>query len=146
VLLLAARFGVLATLGVRRQGWPFASLTAFALSREGSVVLLLSDLAEHTRNVLADPRASLLVQDSSARADPQAGARVTLLGTIAPVAASDRPAARALYVARHPQAEDYFSLADFRLYALQVDEARQIAGFANAGWLTAKDLENALKA
>ena len=63
--------GVLATLSARRQGWPFASIAPYALTTAGEPLLLFSDLAEHTRNVRADPRSSLLVQDSSALDDPQ---------------------------------------------------------------------------
>ena len=86
-LLDSERNGVLATLSARRDGWPFASVAAYALTDAGEPLLLLSDLAEHTRNLRADPRASLLVQDQTSLADPQAGARVTLLGTVEAVAA-----------------------------------------------------------
>ena len=144
-LLLAERHGVLATLAVRRQGWPFASLTAYALSASCEPLLLLSDLAEHTRNLQADPRASLLVQDASlAREDPQAGARVTLLGTVARVTDRDVPGTQARYIERHPQAAEYFGLSDFRLYILHPTEARMIGGFADAGWLTGEELGRSL--
>src|SRR5437879_12351747 len=57
-LLAAERHAVLATLSASRDGWPFASVAPYALSADGEPLLLLSDLAEHTRNVRADPRAS----------------------------------------------------------------------------------------
>src|SRR5438270_12005687 len=87
-LLEQERSGVLATLSASRAGWPFASVVPYALSERGEPVLLLSSLAEHTRNALADGRASLLVQDHDSLADPQAGARVTILGEIELVAES----------------------------------------------------------
>jgi putative heme iron utilization protein len=104
-------------------------------------LLLLSDLAEHTRNVRADPRASLFVQDGSSLDDPQAGARVTILGQVEPVASEiELAAARERYVARHPQAADYLMLGDFRLYVLRVREARFIGGFGDMGWMDAEIL------
>jgi hypothetical protein len=80
------------------------------------------------------------VQDHASLEDPQAGARVTLLGTVEPVAVGDEGAARARYVARHPQADDYFALADFKLYVLRVREARFIGGFGDMGWVGGKEL------
>ena len=134
-LLVAERQGVLATLSARRGGWPFASVAPYALTAQAEPLLLFSDLAEHTRNVRADPRASLLVQDSAALHDPQAGSRLTLLGTIEPLNPEDVPPAQARYLERHPQSADYFAMADFRLYVLHVKEARFIGGFGDMGWI-----------
>jgi len=64
-LLATERHAVLATLSASRAGWPFASVAPYALSAAGEPLLLLSDLAEHTRNLRADPRASLMVQDGA---------------------------------------------------------------------------------
>src|SRR5919206_3702750 len=80
-LFRAERQAVLSTLSARRQGWPFASLAPYALSRAGEPVLLLSSLAQHTKNLAADSRACLFIQDRTAR-DPQAGARATVLGHV----------------------------------------------------------------
>jgi putative heme iron utilization protein len=146
-LLDTERNGVLATLSAGRDGWPFASVAAYALTDAGDPLLVLSDLAEHSRNLRADPRASLLVQDQTSLADPQAGARVTLLGMVEGVAAEEaRAIAQAAYVARHPQAADYLAMADFHLYVLRVREARFIGGFGDMGWLTGEPLRTALSA
>jgi heme oxygenase (biliverdin-IX-beta and delta-forming) len=142
-LLEAERHGVLATLSVRQAGWPFASATAFALDAEGQPLLLLSELAEHTRNLRSDPRASLLVQDSTSLDDPQAGARVTLLGTLAPCA--DDEATRR-YVERHPQARYYLPLGDFHVWRLEPKQARFVNGFGDMGWLEGDPLRAALRA
>ena len=136
-LLFAERQGVLATLSARRDGWPFASVAPYALTDDAEPLLLFSDLAEHTRNVRADPRASLLVQDSAALHDPQAGSRLTLLGTIEPFSGGDAAAVQARYLERHPQSVDYFALSDFRLYVLRIQEARFISGFGDMGWMNA---------
>jgi putative heme iron utilization protein len=140
-LLQQERHGVLATLSARHGGWPFASATAYAIGASGEPLLLLSELAEHTRNVRADPRASLLVQDSAAADDPQAGARVTLLGTLELDDAED---ARPIYVARHPKAEAYLQLGDFLIWRLNVIEARYVGGFGDMGWLTGERLQHLL--
>ena len=102
-------------------------------------MLLFSDLAEHTRNVRADPRASLLVQDSSALEDPQAGSRLTLLGTVERVPTDGEADARELYLSRHPNAADHLEMADFHLYKLRVNEARFISGFGDMGWISSPD-------
>ncbi|MBV9548028.1 MAG: pyridoxamine 5'-phosphate oxidase family protein, partial [Chloroflexi bacterium] len=129
--------GVLATLSVRHAGWPFASLAPYALDVRGEPLLLLSNLAEHTRNLRADARASLLVQDGGG----QAGARLTLLGEVAELTADEAVAdARQRYVERHPDTAEYFSVLDFRLYVLHVRAARFIAGYGDMGWLDAAEL------
>ena len=92
--------------------------------------LLLSALAEHTRNLLEDRRASLCVQGKGE--DPQASGRVTVLGTVEP---TTDPSARDRYLAWHPQAESYFDMADFGLYVLKPTTARFVGGFGEMGWV-----------
>jgi putative heme iron utilization protein len=133
--------GVLATLSARRDGWPFASVVQYALTDEGEPLLLLSALAEHTRNLAADSRVSLLVQEASGD-DPLAVGRVTLLGR---ADRSQDPALREAYVARHPQAREYLQLADFGCWVLRVSEARFVGGFGDMGWLSGDDLRLSLK-
>jgi putative heme iron utilization protein len=142
-LLDAERVGLLSTTSVHRPGYPYGSLTPFALSERGAPLLLLSGLAAHTKNLLADPRACLFVGDLASAEDPLAGARVSLLGvcrrvpavTSASASASDVDDARARYVTRHPRAEAYFQLGDFGLWELVVEEARLISGFGSMRWM-----------
>jgi len=134
-LLEAEAVGLLSTTSVHRAGYPYGSLTPFALSSRGGPLLLLSGLAAHTKNLLADPRACLFVGDRAAVEDPLAGARAALLGRAARVAEADAPDARARYVARHPRAAAYFELRDFALWELAVEEARLISGFGSMRWL-----------
>jgi hypothetical protein len=143
-LLAAERQGVLATLSARRAGWPFASLAPYATTQQGDPLLLLSELAEHTRNLRADARASLLIQDSRAGEDPQAGARVTLLGSAEVLDGPTTQQARQRYVQSHPQASQYFELGDFHLWILHVAEARFVNGFGDMGWLEGDRLRTAL--
>src|SRR5882672_5661839 len=107
-LLESERVGLLSTISVHRAGFPYGSLTPFALSARGAPLLLLSGLAAHTKNLLAEPRACLFVGDRSAAEDPLAGARVSLLGRAARVDGAGEGHARARYLARHPRAEAYF--------------------------------------
>jgi putative heme iron utilization protein len=134
-LLEAEAVGVLSTLSVHRAGYPYGSTTPYALSARGTPLLLLSGLAAHTKNLLADPRASLFVADRTAAEDPQAGARITVLGRAARVSADGVDDARARYLARWPRAETYFRLGDFMLWELAIEEVRLIAGFGAMRWL-----------
>lgn len=102
-------------------------------SRQGRPVLLLSDLAEHTRNLRADPRASLLVWEESA-SDPLAAGRVTLLGTLV-----ESQAGREGFLARHPSAERYAAFKDFHWFELEVESARYVGGFGRMSWVEASD-------
>ncbi|WP_170294957.1 HugZ family protein [Roseospira navarrensis] len=114
-------------------GAPFGSLVTLATDQTGAPVLLLSRLAEHTRNLTADPRAALLVIDSdTVHANPQEDARVTLLGRIAP---DPDPALRRRFLARHPYAEMYAGFADFAMHRMTVTRAHVVGGFGVAGWI-----------
>jgi putative heme iron utilization protein len=143
-LLESERQGVLATISERYADWPFASVAPYATTSDGEPLLLLSALAEHTRNLSADPRASLLIQDSRAADDPQAGARVTLLGSAEIL---DGPAGRQAqqrYIERHPHADQYLALGDFHVWVLRVTRARFVNGFGDMGWLEGNRLRAAL--
>jgi heme iron utilization protein len=142
-LLRAGSAAVLTTLSQRRPGWPSASLVPYALSARGEPLLLLSEIAQHTRNLEADPRACLFVYDAAAaEKDPRTAARLAVYGTVAPVLAAEEGAARAAYLERNPAARGLLNL-DFRLYALSVEEAQWVGGFAAAGWITAEQLRGA---
>ncbi|HEX9053240.1 MAG TPA: pyridoxamine 5'-phosphate oxidase family protein [Anaeromyxobacter sp.] len=138
-LLREERAAVLAT-ALAPSGHPFASLVLFALSREGEPLLLLSALAQHTRNLGADPRACLFLHDASAAAkDPRTAARAAILGRVKRVPPADEEDARARYLARHPSARGLMNL-DFALHVLAVEEAQIVGGFAAAGWVSGADL------
>lgn len=136
-LLEQEQYGVLSTLSRKAEGWPFGSLTPFALTEVGQPLVLLSGLAEHTQNLLADPRVSLFVQDSQALANPQAGARATLLCTAAAV--SDAVAAQTVYLQRFPEADSLLQLGDFRFFRLQIERVRFIGGFGDMYWVSGTD-------
>jgi heme iron utilization protein len=136
------RFGALATLAREPAGYPFASVVAYAMGPDGQPLFLFSQLAEHTRNLAADARASLLVCEgppSGKSVSPLALPRVTLVGDVAPVEKKAVDGAREAYLRVHPEAEHYLAL-DFTFYRLAVRGARYIGGFGSMAWLTAADL------
>jgi putative heme iron utilization protein len=139
-LLRARDSGVLCTQSARRAGFPSASLVPYALSARGEPLLLLSAIAQHTRNVEADPRACLFVFDPEAAAkDARTAARLAVYGEVSPLAGDAEAEGRASYLARHPSGRGLLGM-DFRLYRLAVEEAQWVGGFAAAAWFRAADL------
>lgn len=136
-LLAAESVGLLSTISVRRPGTPYGSVTPYTLLASGEPLLLLSGLAAHTHNLRADARAGLFVGDHTAAADPQAGARLSLMGRAGPLPAPDEPDARARYLARWPNAAQTLALGDFSFWRFEIEEARFIAGFGEIRWLAA---------
>jgi len=134
-LVRSERSGVLSTLSASHEGWPFGSVVPYAIGRDGSFVLVLSDLAEHTRNARADARASLFVQESAMANKPQSGARIAVLGRVARLDGDAEVDARAFYEARHPEGGAYLDKLDFHVYVLSPEHVRLIAGFGHMGWL-----------
>ena len=123
-LLREARSGALATL-MQGSGDPYCSLVNVATAVDGSPLLLISSLAVHTRNILADPRVSLMV-DERKPGDPLEGARIMLMGTAAAVGADE---IRRRYLQRQPEAEMYASFGDFSFYRVALKGAHLVAGF-----------------
>jgi heme iron utilization protein len=135
-LLTAAPTGTLATLGVD-GGFPFGSLVTHAVDAAGRPLLCLSDLAEHSRNLAADPRASLMAV-AAGPGDPLAGARVTVLGRVAVLRGDEGDAALRTYLERHPGAF-HTGYHDFRMYRLEVASVRYVGGFGRMSWVSADE-------
>jgi hypothetical protein len=96
-------------------------------------------MAMHTQNLIADARASLLVMQPGWTEDPLAGARVTLVGTVARLTAADAAAVRAEYLARHENAQHWVDFDDFGFYRLEVADLYYVGGFGAMGWVDAAD-------
>lgn len=133
------RHGVLCTAHSGLGGWPFGSVTPYAVLPTGDPVVFLSEIAEHTRNLRRDGRASLFVADPQATARPQAGARISLLVRASQPATTDVAAAEACYFARFPHAAGMREAHGFHAWLLEVDCVRWIAGFGEMGWLNRVD-------
>jgi putative heme iron utilization protein len=141
-----ARTATLSTLARDPEGYPYGSLVAVAFDERGSALLLISRLAEHTKNLEARPEASILLTDEAreAGADPLAHGRVTMLGRCVPIdPGPERDAARATFLAAHPEAAQYATLGDFVLHRLEPIALRYIAGFGRMSWITADEYRDA---
>jgi putative heme iron utilization protein len=134
--------GVLAT-GL--DGRPYASLVALACDLDASPLMLLSDLAQHSRNIAADHRISLLFDGGGGRvpisgapcADPLAQPRLSLLGE---AVRSDDARLLSRFTARHPSAAAYAGFADFHLCRVTISHGHLVAGFGRISWIEAGEL------
>ncbi|HYL49416.1 MAG TPA: pyridoxamine 5'-phosphate oxidase family protein [Stellaceae bacterium] len=124
------------------SGAPYASLVLTADDGAGAPLLLLSDLAEHAKNLARDPRASLLIESADA-GDPLAAPRATFMGEAARIADA---AAKAKFVARHPSAATYATFKDFALYRLAVERIHLVAGFGRIDWISGDQYRTAASA
>jgi putative heme iron utilization protein len=125
-LLRRSRQGALATL-MAGSGDPYCSLVNVATYPDGSPVLLISRLALHTKNLLADARVSLML-DERAEGDPLEGSRIMLSGHAEEVA-SDREIARQRYLNAHPSAEVFVDFKDFSFFRIRLTGTHLVAGF-----------------
>ena len=136
-LVSLGRTGTLSTLSRRHPGHPFGSVMPYALDERGSPLFLISSMAMHTQNLQADRRASLLVAQSASGGDPLAAGRVTLMGEVVPVPSAETAAARAAYLAWHPNAAYWIDFEDFAFYRLEISDVYFVGGFAAMDWVGA---------
>ena len=128
-----------AALGTLHRGEPFVSMVPFALLADGRVVIHVSRLATHTRDMEEHASVSLMVMDQRSDEVPaQALARATLQGEALRCAADapDHQAARQCYLARFKDAEYLFDFADFSLFVVTPRAVRFVGGFAQAWSVT----------
>jgi putative heme iron utilization protein len=116
-------------------GEPYVSLAMVTVDHDAQPILLISDLADHTRNIRRDPRVSLLFDGTVGLAVPLTGARASVQGRAVCVDGDARLARR--YVAHHPDAELYLGFKDFHLFKVIVEKAHLVAGFGRIHWLEA---------
>jgi hypothetical protein len=107
----------------------------YAVLPSGDPVVFLSDIAEHTKNLERDPRASLFLADPDARERPQTGARMSMLVRARRPAGAEERAAEEAYFARFPSSAAMRGTHGFFVWVLEVDRIRWIAGFGNMGWI-----------
>jgi len=118
-------------------GGPYVSLVLVATAPDGAPLLLLSDLAQHSVNIAAEPRVALLFDGTAGLSEPLTGARATVLGR---AERSGDERLRARFLARHPGAALYAGFADFHLYRVAVERANLVAGFGRIDWIAAAEL------
>ncbi|MCW1958547.1 MAG: DUF2470 domain-containing protein [Mycobacterium sp.] len=132
----ATNAGTLASL--TRTGDPWASFVTYGLLN-GAPVLCVSHLAEHGRNLAADPRASLAVVAPGAESDPLASPRITLAGVVEHPVGAELEAAREAHVAAVPAAKYYIDYSDFAVWVLRVHRVRWVGGYGRMDSATAAD-------
>ncbi|GAB4218327.1 MAG: pyridoxamine 5'-phosphate oxidase family protein [Rhodoferax sp.] len=146
-LLVQQRVAALGTLG--EQGQPFVSMVPFAVWAESAALVIhVSLLAPHTRNLLGDPRVSVMVQQPEVAGEPvHALPRVSIdaLARRLGPGSDDWLAARGVYLARFPEAQPMTELGDFSFVALQPTLARHVAGFGSARPLDADAMGQVLR-
>src|ERR1700759_4003026 len=122
-----SRQGALATL-MAGSGDPYCSLVNIASAPDGAPVLLISRLAVHTKNILADPRVSVVL-DERAAGDPLEGARIMLAGHAEEADNDDREELRRRYLNAHPSATAYADFGDFAFFRIRPSGTHLVAGF-----------------
>ena len=145
-LVSLATVATLCTVSRKRPGYPFGSLMPFAIDPLGRPLFLISSMAMHTQNLLADPRASLFLGPQSggqAEGDPLGAARATLVGDVLPISATDLPQAREQYLARYENSRSWVDFKDFAFFRLQPLDLYYVGGFGVMGWVSAEDYATA---
>jgi putative heme iron utilization protein len=144
-LMHLGRIGSLSTLSRKQPGFPFGSVMPYGLDARGRPIFLISTMAMHTQNLLADSRASLLVMvtqpDSSG--DPLGASRVTLLGNVLPVPEPEVAEARKLYLGRYANSKYWVDFEDFSFYRMDIVDVYYVGGFGVMGWVVASEYDGA---
>jgi putative heme iron utilization protein len=138
---------MIAALGTLHQGAPFVSMVPYAVAKDGCLILHVSGLASHTRDMLDHPDVSLLISEPEAAGKmPQALARVTLQGQAQIISRESEKYndAREVYLARFPDAARFFEFSDFDIFIIKPVSARFIAGFGQAVTINSEDFATAL--
>lgn len=142
--LRSTRSAILSTHSAKFEGFPFGSVAPFVLDHQCQPIILISNIAEHTKNIATNPKVSLLV--FAGAEDLQANARLTLLGTAHALNKNEDADLRVRFLRYLPQASGYFDMHDFAFYRIQIETCRYIAGFGKMGWLSAGDLMTGMPA
>ena len=124
----------LCTMSIEPVGYPYGSFVTFALFN-GNPIFLISGLAEHTKNLDKDCKASLLIAEAG-EGNPLALGRVTLMGECKKLPDSDKKKARKIFLSKNPDSKFYIDFKDFYFYMLKVSEVRYIGGFGRMSWIT----------
>lgn len=127
--------GVLSTHSQSQQGYPFGSIVPYFMTPEGDLIIYISQIAQHTRNIKGNHKVSMTVFDNLAD-DSQASARVTLLGDAYLI---DDEAIKAQYFSLFKQAQKYQQTHDFMFYKITQQRVRYIGGFGKIHWINKDD-------
>lgn len=138
-LMHLGRVGTLSTQSRKQPGFPFGSVMPFGLDADGRPLLLISNMAMHTQNLKADPRASLLVMQDPGAVDLLGAARITLIGEATPLGEDDLAEVRELYLKAYPNAKYWVDYDDFGFFRMSVKDVYFVGGFGVMGWVSAEN-------
>jgi heme iron utilization protein len=142
-LLHLSDVATLSTISRKQPGFPFGSLMPYALDAVGRPLFLISNMAMHTQNLKADPRASLFVTQAAADSDVLGAARVTLVGNVGQIPEDEKLEARQLYLKAHPNSQYWVDFTDFGFFRLEPIDIYYVGGFGVMGWVGAADYAEA---
>lgn len=129
-------YGILSTISVDVPGYPFGSVTPYALTDDCEPFILIASIAQHTKNINANSKVALTVQERGGQ-DPQTSGRLTLIGDAYPVREDDGHKPK--YVRYFPNSKDYFKTHDFHFYQISLVKVRFIGGFGEIYWVEKND-------
>jgi putative heme iron utilization protein len=120
-------------------GYPHGSIMPYAADEQGRPILFISTIAVHTKNLLDDPHASLLIAAPEAESDPLGSARVSLFGEVRHLPEVDLESAKSVYLETHPDTQQWIDFGDFSFFRMEVRDVYYIGGFGAMGWVIAQD-------
>jgi len=132
----------LSTMSVKHPGYPFGSVMPYAVDNSGNPIVLISQMAMHTKNLRADPRATLLVAEQTG--SPLGAVRISVMGDFVRVEESEKENVAKAYLQAHPGSYQWAGFGDFGFYRMNVKDVYLVGGFGVMGWVTAADYVNRL--
>ena len=134
-LFLGERFGILSTISIDVPGYPFGSVTPYCADEECRPLIYISQIAQHTRNILADSRVSLtIIESKGGSGDVQAQGRLTCIADARPIVGNTASISER-YFYYFPSAKQYSQTHDFAFFRLDLVRVRFIGGFGQICWL-----------
>ena len=142
-LLYEQDYGILSTISteIEVKNYPFGSVTPYCIDNSGQVIILVSNIAEHTKNMKANSRVSLTILEKiTGNGNVQAQGRLTYVGTAEPISESEYSKISQKYLRYFPEAAHYFETHPFTFYRISLVKARFIGGFGKIFWLYPEQL------
>ena len=131
--------GVLSTISVRNEGYPFGSFVTYITDVDRSVIIYASNIAQHTINLKENSKSCLTLFKIDDDLDKQNSSRMTLLGDLQSISEKEIDEIRARFEEFLPESKKYAAMHDFNFYRLHIDQIRWIGGFGKIAWLDNKD-------
>lgn len=134
----------LSTMSQKHHGYPFGSVMPYGLTEEGEPTFLISSMAMHTRNLLNDPRGTLLITQTTDSPNPLGAGRISLMGQVETVEGDDAVrSVAASYLQRNPEAENWMHFGDFSFFQMKLIDVYFVGGFGVMGWINPHEFKSA---